>query len=160
MENNINSSTFKIEQLNQELYNPAILFLENVFYKEQNIPKELIPLENDNQKWWCIRSSNEIVGIVAAWEVKSEWHWGRLAIHKKLRGLGIGKKLAIKSLDELFQMGIEKVKIDARDITVEMVLKIGGKITGRKTNFYGYPITPMEIQKKDFIIAHSDLQSE
>ena len=150
LEKKINSSTFKIEQLNQELYDSAILFLENVFYKEQNIPKELIPPKNDNQKWWCIRSSDEIVGIVAAWEVKSEWHWGRLAIHKKLRGLGMGRKIAIKSLYELFQMGIEKVKIDARDITVEMVLKIGGKITGRKTSFYGYPITPMEIQKKDF----------
>ena len=44
LENKIDSTTFKIEQLNQELYNSAILFLENVFYKEQNIPKELIPL--------------------------------------------------------------------------------------------------------------------
>ena len=48
-------------------------------------------------------------------------------------------------------MGIEKVKIDARDITVEMVLKIGGRITGRKVSFYGYPITPIEINKNDFI---------
>ena len=151
MDKKINSSTFKVEQLNQELYNSAILFLENVFYQEQNIPKELIPLESDIQKWWSIRSSDEIVGIVAAWKVKSEWHWGRLAIHEKLRGFGIGKKLAIKSLDELFQMGIEKVKIDARDITVEMVLKIGGRITGRKVSFYGYPITPIEINKNDFI---------
>ena len=143
-------NTFEIKQLNHEFYDSAIFFLENVFYKEQNIPKELIPLENDSQKWWCIRSNNEVVGIVAAWEVKSEWHWGRLAIHKKLRGFGIGKKIAIKSLDELFQMGIEKVKIDARDITVKMVLKLGGKITGRKAKFYGHSITPMEIQKKDF----------
>ena len=44
LEKKINSSVFKIEQLNQELYDSAILFLENVFYKEQNIPKELIPL--------------------------------------------------------------------------------------------------------------------
>ena len=48
-------------------------------------------------------------------------------------------------------MGIEEVIIDARDITVEMVLKFGGTITGKKTNFYGYPITPMKIQKKNFI---------
>ena len=47
-------------------------------------------------------------------------------------------------------MGIEKVKIDARDITVEMVLKLGGEITGRKAKFYGHSITPMEIQKEDF----------
>lgn len=151
MENKLNSNSFKIERLNQEFYDSAIIFLENVFNKEQNIPKELIPLEKDSQKWWCIRSSGEVVGIVAAWEIKSEWHWGRLAIHKKLRGLGMGTKIAIKSLDELFHMGIEEVKIDARDITVEMILKVGGKITGKKTNFYGYPITPMKIQKKDFI---------
>jgi predicted GNAT family N-acyltransferase len=150
MQNKLTPNEFEIEQLNQEHYNSAILFLENVFYKEQNIPKELIPLENENQKWWCIRSSDEIVAIAAAWEVKSEWHWGRLAIHKKLRGFGMGKKIAIKSLDELFQMGIESVKIEARDITVEMVLKMGGKITGRKAKFYGHSITPMEIQKEDF----------
>ena len=151
MANKINSSIFNIERLTPELYSPAVLFLENIFYKEQNIPKKLIPLENENQEWWCIRSSDEIVGIVAAWEINSEWHWGRLAVHQKLRGLGIGKKLVIKSLDELFQMGIEKVKIDARDITVEMILKIGGKIIGNKGNFYGHPITPMEIEKRDFI---------
>lgn len=152
MKNKINSSTVKIEQLNQNLFNSALLFLEDVFYKEQNIPKKLIPLEADNQKWWCIKSNDQIVGTVAAWEINYKWHWGRLAIHKELRGFGLGKKLVTKSLDELFQIGMEKVIIDARDITVEMVLKIGGKITGEKSNFYGYSITPMEIYKKDFIL--------
>lgn len=147
----MNPSTFKIERLHQKSCDSALLFLENVFYKEQHIPKELIPLETDHQKWWCIRDRDRIVGVVAAWEIKSEWHWGRLAIHKKLRGLGLGKELVIQSLDELFLMGIEKIRIDARDITVEMIEKIGGKTVGRKTNFYGHPITPMEIHKKDFI---------
>ncbi|MFT6333815.1 MAG: putative GNAT family N-acyltransferase [Saprospiraceae bacterium] len=151
LEKELNSNSFKIEELNQEFYDSAISFLEDVFHKEQNIPKELIPLERGSQKWWCIRNIDEVVGVVAAWEIKSEWHWGRLAVHKRLRGLGMGKKIAIKSLDELFQMGIEKVKINARDITVEMVLKIGGKVIGEKINFYGYPITPMQILKKDFI---------
>ena len=45
-------------------------------------------------------------------------------------------------------MGIEEVIIDARDITVEMVLKFGGTITGKKTNFYGYPITQWRFRKK------------
>ncbi|WP_051229666.1 GNAT family N-acetyltransferase [Psychroserpens burtonensis] len=137
--------------MNQEFYDSAILFIETVFYKEQNIPKELLLLDNNHQKWWCIRNSNEIVGTVAAWKIKSECHWGRLAIHKKLRGLGLGKRIAIKSLDELFQIGIEKVIIDARDITGEIVLKLGGEITGKKTIFYEHPITPMKIQRKKFI---------
>ncbi|MFQ3214011.1 MAG: putative GNAT family N-acyltransferase [Marivirga sp.] len=151
LKNKLNSNSFEIERLNKECYDSAILFLESVFNKEQNIPKELIPLDNESQKWWCIRNHDEVVGIVAAWESKSEWHWGRLAIHKKLRGLGLGKKIALKSLEELFKIGIEKVKIDARDITIEIVLHMGGTVTGKKTNFYGYPITPMTIQKEDFI---------
>nr|WP_321225500.1 GNAT family N-acetyltransferase [uncultured Psychroserpens sp.] len=152
MKNEINSSAFKIEQLNQNLSNSALLLLENIFYIEQNIPKELIPLVSDNQKWWCIKNKDEIVGIVAVWKINNEWHWGRLAIHEKLRGFGLGKKLVTKSLVEIFQMGIEKIIVDARDITVEMVLKMGGKITGKKSNFYGNSITPMEIYKKDFLL--------
>lgn len=141
--------TLRIERL-PYLTHEAILFLENVFSEEQNIPKELVPLKSKEQEWWCIKSNDEIVGTVAGWKVELEWHWGRLAIHKKLRGLGMGKKLVWKSLDDLFKMDVEKVRIDARDLTVGMLLKIGGKVTGSKSSFYGYPITPMEIAKKDF----------
>ncbi|WP_339700918.1 GNAT family N-acetyltransferase [uncultured Roseivirga sp.] len=151
MEDQLKSNSFKIEPLNQEFYDSAINFLEQVFHKEQSIPKELIPLKNDSEKWWCIISDGEVLGIVAAWKIKSEWHWGRLAIDKKLRGLGLGKKIAVKSLNDLFHMGIEEVYIDARDITVSLLLKIGGKITGKKTSFYGASITPMKIMKNDFI---------
>ena len=144
------SSVFKIERLTPELYSLAVLFLENIFHEEQNIPKELIPLKNENQEWWCIMQCDEIVGIVAAWKTDSEWHWGRLAVHHKLRGQVLGKKLAMESLDECFRMGIDKVKINARDITVDMILKLGGKITGKKDTFYEQPITPMEIEKRNF----------
>lgn len=151
MANKTNASSFKIEQLSEELYDMAILFLESVFLKEQHIPKALIPVTYDHQKWWCIRARENIVGTAAAWKCESEWHWGRLAVHKDLRGLGLGKKLVLQSLDELFQLGVENVKIEARDHTVQMLFKIGGKITGQRVDFYGYPITPMEIQKTDFI---------
>lgn len=148
----INSSLFLIEQVKEKLPESAILLIEDVFHREQHIPKALIPLRNENQIWWCVKKSNQFVGVVAAWEYKSEWHWGRLAVHKELRGLGLGKRLVAKSLDELFQMQIEKVAIDARDITVRMVESLGGKITGKKEIFYGNPITPMELRKTDYLI--------
>jgi predicted GNAT family N-acyltransferase len=141
-----------IEKVNEKLPELGLFLIEDVFYKEQNIPKTLIPLRSDHQIWWCVRRSNQLVGVVAAWEDQSEWHWGRLAIDKEVRGLGLGKKLVIKSLDELFQMGIEKVVIDARDITVRMVENLGGKITGKKVLFYGNPITPMELRKSDYLL--------
>ena len=70
---------------------------------------------------------------------------------EKLRGQGLGKKLVTASLTDLFQMGLEKITIDARDITVNLILKLGGKTVGVKTSFYGHPITPMEIHKNNFI---------
>ncbi len=144
------SSKYRIEQLNPTSVNSTLLFLEEVFSIEQNIPKELIPVKADQQKWWAIKDGNQIVGTAAIWQINSEWHWGRLAIHEKLRGLGLGKKLVTQSLEESFQMGIETILIDARDITVDMILKLGGKIVGEKINFYGLPVTPMELCKSDF----------
>ena len=150
MDNKINISTLRIEQLNQSLYQVAHEFLENVFTKEQNIPKELIPLENENQKWWCIRNANEILGVVAAWKVESEWHMGRLATDEKLRGLGLGTKLIIKAIDDLFQTETELIIIEARDIAVKIILKLGGKVTGESDYFFDMPITPMVVLKEDF----------
>ena len=147
----MNSSKYHIEQLNPTSVNSALLFLEEVFSIEQNIPKELIPVKADQQKWWGIKDGDQIVGTAASWQINSEWHWGRLAIHEKLRGLGLGKKLVMQSLEESFQMGIETILIDARDITVDMILKLGGKIVGEKINFYGLPVTPMELRKRDFV---------
>ena len=151
MTNDKHLFVLRLEHLDPELYNSATLLLEAEFFNEQNIPKALIPLQAINQKWWCIESNNAIIGTVAAWEIDSEWHWGRLAIHKNARGLGLGKALVIKSLDALFKTGIEKVIIDARDITAKMIVNVGGKRNGKTVSFYGQPITPMEIYKKDFI---------
>lgn len=150
MKNKITLSALQVERLTLGLDNSCILLLEEVFYKEQDIPKELIPLHNEHQEWWCIRNKDQIVGIVAAWAIHSEWHWGRLAVDQKLRGRGIGKKLVLKSIADLFQMDIEKIKINARDITLEMILRIGGKVTGEKSLFYGHPLTPMCLEKSAF----------
>ena len=143
--------TTKIEQLKPSLYYVAYDFLEQVFTKEQNIPKELIPLENDNQKWWCIRNANEVQGVVAAWTVDSQWHMGRLATDEKLRGLGLGTKLMIQAIDDLFQIETESIAFDARDIAVKIVLKLGGKVTGESYCFFDMPLTPMVLYKEDFI---------
>ncbi|UXP32490.1 GNAT family N-acetyltransferase [Reichenbachiella agarivorans] len=143
------SPCFLIERLDPSWYDHAIRFLEEVFYQEQHIPKELIPLKNDLQMWWGVKEDDRIVGIVAAWEEASEWHWGRLAIASSLRGRGVGMQLIIRSLTEVFESGVDKVIIEARDVTVEIISKLGGTVIGPKTTFYG-TVTPMELQCKDF----------
>ena len=125
-------------------------FLETVFSREQQIPKELIPLAHEDQHWWCIKMNGKIIGSVAAWKINSEWHWGRLAVDSKQRGLGLGKQLAVGSLSQLFDMGIDEIVIDARDITVKLLESLGGKIVGPTETFYNHPITPMRITAPDF----------
>lgn len=141
----------KIQRSDSHMSPLAILFLEEIFYEEQGIPKELIPLDRYNYHWWYIQEDDDILAIAAAWEVSSEWHWGRLAIGKEVRGKGLGTKILKNSLDDLFHMGIDKVIIDARDIAVKMIINVGGKVVGKSSDFYGMPITPMVLFKEDFI---------
>ncbi|WP_350216163.1 GNAT family N-acetyltransferase [Ekhidna sp.] len=140
----------EIEPLRESSLPEAYLFLETIFTNEQHIPKKLIPLQHKQQLWWCIKDEGAIVGTVAAWKDGKEWHWGRLAVDEGQRGRGLGKKLAIGSFKELFQCGIDQIIIDARDITVELLLSLGAKVTGPTTQFYDIPITPMKLTKSDF----------
>ncbi|SNT26867.1 Acetyltransferase (GNAT) domain-containing protein [Ekhidna lutea] len=139
----------EVEKLDKSLLPQAYTFLELVFTKEQHIPKELIPLPFDEQFWWCVRSEG-IVGTVAAWKDGKEWHWGRLAVGSNQRGHGLGKKLAVQSFSDLFQTGVEEIVIDARDITVKLLLSLGAKVTGSTSEFYSIPITPMILTKEGF----------
>ncbi len=143
----------KPEKLNKNSLDATYSFLETVFSKEQHIPKELIPLPFEEQHWWCIRNQNTIIGTVAAWNDNGVWHWGRLAVNANQRGLGLGKRLAITSFQDLFNDGIEEITIDARDITVTLLKSLGGRVTGETEAFYGIPITPMILKKQDFILA-------
>jgi len=129
----------------------ALALIEEVFANEQNIPVELHNLKEElRPNWWCAKIGSEIVGVVAGWNEKDEWHWGRFAVKKTLRGQGIGKKLAVFSLNEIFNLGAEKIYIEARDVTVGILKKLGGKVVGEPMIFYGEPVTPMTLEKHEF----------
>ncbi|WP_420318431.1 GNAT family N-acetyltransferase [Ekhidna sp.] len=141
---------FEVVQLEKSALNEVYSFLEEIFTREQNIPKELIPLPFDEQYWWCAKNNKQIIGTVAAWKDTDDWHWGRLAVDPIFRGHGFGKKLAVKSFEFLFEKDIDRIVIDARDITVKLLLSLGASINGKTVKFYGIPITPMIIYKTDF----------
>ncbi len=95
LKNNLikNDSRIKIERLSSNYLDDAIRLTTEVFAYEQNIPKELIPInKNLKQIWWCARVGEDIIGVVACWQENNQWHWGRFAMDKRLRGLGIAKK--------------------------------------------------------------------
>lgn len=141
-----------IERLPINCMEKALVLLSDIFTFEQSIPAELHNIsENLKPIWWYAEIDSEIVGIAAGWIEKDEWHWGRFAINKRLRGLGIGKKLAIFSLNEIFNLGAETISIEARDITVNLLEKLGGKAVGKPIDFYEGSVTPMILTKYDFL---------
>lgn len=146
-----NNMELIIERLPLNELGDALELATKVFSHEQSIPEKLLNISKDlNPIWWCARIDMEIIGISASWIEKNEWHWGRFAINTRLRGLGIGKQMAIFSLSETFNMGAEEISVEARDVTVGIIEKLGGKVTGKPIKFFGGTITPMTITKSNF----------
>jgi DNA-binding MarR family transcriptional regulator/predicted GNAT family N-acyltransferase len=147
-----NDSRILIERISENYMNDAIKLATEVFTNEQSIPSELVPV-NDNLKpiWWCARVGEDIIGVTAAWKEKDKWHWGRFAVDKRLRGIGIGQKIAIFSLKEIFNSYTEEIYIEARDATVNMLKKFGCKVIGEAEDFYGESVTPITLNKNNFM---------
>ncbi|WP_303871380.1 GNAT family N-acetyltransferase [Acetobacterium wieringae] len=146
-----NDSRILIEKISENYMDEAIKLATEVFTNEQGIPTELVPL-NLNLKpiWWGARVGEDIIGVAAAWKKNDKWRWGRFAVDKGLRGIGIGEKIAIYSLKKIFNGYTDELYIDARDVTVNMLLKFGGKVIGETEEFYGEAITPILLKKESF----------
>ncbi|MBY6790954.1 MarR family transcriptional regulator, partial [Clostridium botulinum] len=48
-------------------------------------------------------------------------------------------------------LNVEKIFIDARDVTVIILKQLGCEVLGNPIDFYGEPVTPVIIKKLDFI---------
>ncbi|MBF4692151.1 bifunctional helix-turn-helix transcriptional regulator/GNAT family N-acetyltransferase [Fusibacter ferrireducens] len=146
-----NDSRILIEKISENYREDAVRLATEVFTNEQGIPTELIPLDHSlNPIWWCARVGEDLVGVVAAWKKDNKWHWGRFAVDKGLRGVGIGQKLAVYSLKEFFSQHTDELYSDARDITVNMLMRFGCEIIGETETFYGEAITPIVLKKESF----------
>ena len=142
----------QIELLRDRYSDQLLALITKIFSGEQNIPENLVPIPASIQaKWWGIRIGEEIIGVAAAWQEDGQWHWGRFAVDANFRGLGLGKKLASESIAALFAHSVEVIMVNARDITVDILKKMGGKQTGPSVDFFGEPVTSMSIAKNDFI---------
>lgn len=123
-----------------------------VFTQEQQIPKDLNPIaERQCPQWWCIEHDGEIAGTAALFRENENWHVGRLAISAPLRGQHMGTALLRYMMRDVFAHDVETVYLEARDTTVHIMKKLGAKTVGEPVLFYGGRITPMVLQKKDFL---------
>jgi len=136
---------------------PRILEMQReIFGGEQGIPQELIDVFMEmNPLCWCALSKvdGKIYAATAAWEQNGETHWGRFIVTPAARRQHIGTELARFSFEALFSMGVEKIHMEARDTTVKIVCGMGGKIVGEPFKFYVGNVTPVILEKKDFLKA-------
>jgi DNA-binding MarR family transcriptional regulator len=146
-----NPKRIRIEPLRDVYFDAAMELEVQTFSIEQNIPSRLVPLsKSKSPKWWCARVGEDVIGAVAAWKDSGQWHWGRFAVDKNFRGLGIGKSMAVESITALFTRETDKIIIEARDIAAGIIRKLGGKQTRPPFDFFGDPVTPMELEKEAF----------
>ncbi|WMJ86819.1 GNAT family N-acetyltransferase [Anaerocolumna sp. MB42-C2] len=153
LKNNLrkNDSRISIEKISENYMNDAIKLATEVFANEQSIPAESISIDGNLKPiWWCARVGEDIIGVAASWKEKDKWKWGRFAVDKRLRGFGIGQKIAIYSLKEIFSQYTDEVYIEAREVTVNMLIKFGCKVIGETEDFYGDTITPILLKKELF----------
>ncbi len=149
--------SFLIKKLPMEQMDHVLAFLEEVFAGEQNIPAALNNISEDLKPiWWYAEYESEMAGVIAGWIENDAWHLGRFAVSRELRGLGIGKQLITFALTEIFKHGAEDIITEARDVSVAILKKLGGKVTGGPINFYGEPVTPMIIEKEAFFESVSE----
>ena len=126
--------------------------ITSVFNGEQDIPVELIPIpDNLNPHWWCVDEGGEITGSIALYRENEEWHLGRFAVSPNKRGASLGSLLFETAVREIFESGIDVLYCEARDTTVHIILKHGGKITGDAIPFFRGNVTPMLISKACYI---------
>ncbi|OOM80127.1 GNAT family N-acetyltransferase [Clostridium sp. BL-8] len=154
LKNNLikNDSRVTIERIEANYMEDAIKLATEVFTDEQNIPSELVPVNEElKPMWWCARVGEDIIGVTAAWKEKNKWHWGRFAVDKRVRGIGIGNKIAMFSLQEIFNIGADEIFIEARDITLRMLEKLGCEVVGEADDFYGDSVTPIIVKKCIFM---------
>ena len=123
----------------------------DVFSGEQGIPPGEVPvLPSLAPQYWCAVKGSVPIGAVAAWREEGKIHWGRFAVKKEYRGQHIGQELALYSLRDLFSQQVDAIYLGARDATVKLMEKWGGKVIGASSFFHGSAITPVILQRDVF----------
>lgn len=124
--------------------------VQDVFEGEQGIPRQMHPIPEEKQpQWWCAESDGEIIGSMAAYLEDGNWHLARLAVSPKARGMGIATKLSKRALEALFDRGVTEVHMEARDITVHLMGKLGAEVAGEAFPFFQGNVTPMVFRKEN-----------
>ena len=124
-----------------------------VFTREQGIPADDIDafLKKEPMCWCAATADEKIIAGVASWNENGQTRCGRFFVVPEERGRHLGTKLARFMFEDLFDMGVETIHMEARDTTVKIVQSMGGRVVGDTFLFFGANETPLVLEKKDYI---------
>jgi len=126
--------------------------ITQIFHFEQNIPIEIIPVEESlSPIWWIIELDSNIIGCICLYTEECKYHLGRFAILPEYRDNHYGRQLIEYALEDIFRNDIREITIEARDTAVHILQTLGAEITGEPFPFYDGNCTPVIIKKSNFI---------
>jgi len=103
---------------------------EQVFIKEQNVPRDLEWDGLDSQCLHIIAVTHHGSSVGTA-RLSSDGHIGRMAVLKPWREKGIGRLMLDVLLDAAAKRGIKKVKLNSQLHAISFYEKAGFKVHGR-----------------------------
>ena len=143
---------FIIRQATREELPRILGMASEVFTREQGIPADDIDAFLKKEPiCWCAIADDKIAAGVASWNENGETRCGRFFVIPSERGHHLGTKLARFMFEDLFDMGVETIHMEARDTTVKIVQSMGGRVVGETFQFFGENETPLVLEKKDYI---------
>lgn len=115
-----------------------------VFTNEQGADADSEFDEYDNTSLFALLyDENEPVGTARIAKTAAGFKIGRIAILKSCRGKGYGADIVSAVTDKAFEMGADKVFVDAQNYAVPFYEKLGFKVTGTEIVDRGLPHIPM-----------------
>jgi ribosomal-protein-alanine N-acetyltransferase len=116
---------------------PEIMQIENVsFPSPWSSYLFLWELKKENSACFVARYQNRLVGYIVASKVSGEGHITNIAVHPKMRRIGIGKLLLSKCLSTL---NARKIFLEVREYNIAAInlyKKFGFKEVGVRRNYY------------------------
>ena len=139
---------------NQNELETIMSLVVRTFTGEQGIPEELnyLPAEKE-PRWYCAEENGHIIGAVAFFRDRGNWHAGRFALEPAYRGRNIGTNLAAFARRDMFDSGICEIVMEGRPATVHILTKLGAETTGKEFPFYASTCTPMRLTCERFYEA-------
>ena len=128
----------------KSFYKNMLDLRNEVFVVEQNIPVELVVDDDDKKAFHIVAVFSGLVigcGRVVINDFFSKI--GRVAVKKKYRNKGVGKKIIIKLIDISIKNGCEKVILNSQVESLKFYEKIGFKKNGSYFYIAGIKHVPM-----------------